>query len=366
MPLPDMKPKERWLASTRLQPVDRLLFYPKINAAYAPSQQGAFKSMTRAEMFDWIGADRHEWVPAPISHRQTRGACEVRKTDSAMAHTYRAAGVELEDKWAYDPGSCSWHPVEFAIKTPEDIAVMTEIFRDRQTDIDTEALEKARDRYAAIGDDAVVAAGIGTTALMDVLQHLAGIENTHFFLMTHPQEMQDLFNAMDAVLRRRAELLAETQVADIYYIVENTSTTLISPEQYRRFCKPCIAGIGDLLGEADCILTLHMCGFLKALLPDLNEVGAQVFEAFTSPPVGDTPLQDGREQCPDVCLFGGTNATLWLQPPERIVAEIERDLAALPHRRGIILSSAGVMPPACPPEAIRQVCRWIHSCPAPT
>jgi hypothetical protein len=95
----------------------------------------------------------------------------------------------------------------------------------------------------------------------------------------------------------------------------------------------------------------------------VGSTGAEVFEAFTSPPVGNTRLVDGRTRCPSVCLIGGTNAALWLRPAREIIAEIERDLAALPHRRGVILSSAGVMPPACDPKTVASVCAWVRGQP---
>lgn len=79
-----------------------------------------------------------------------------------------------------------------------------------------------------------------------------------------------------------------------------------------------------------------------------------------SPPVGNTTLLDGRTIFPDKTLVGGTNAALWLEPAERIIAEIAADLDALPHHRGIVISSAGMMPPGCRPETIKRVCDWAH------
>jgi uroporphyrinogen-III decarboxylase len=111
-------------------------------------------------------------------------------------------------------------------------------------------------------------------------------------------------------------------------------------------------------------MVLHMCGLLEALLPDLATIPVRAFEAFTSPPVANTRLAQGREACPDKCLVGGTNAELWTHDAGRIIAEIERDLNALPHHRGIVVSSAGQMPPPCPPETIKAVCDWVKSYPA--
>ncbi len=108
-------------------------------------------------------------------------------------------------------------------------------------------------------------------------------------------------------------------------------------------------------------MILHMCGHLLGLLSTLATLPVDGFEAFTTPPVGNTTLLDGRTACPDKVLIGGTNAVLWLESAERIIAEIEADLDALPHHRGIIISSAGMMPPDCRPETIKQVCDWVHT-----
>jgi hypothetical protein len=108
---------------------------------------------------------------------------------------------------------------------------------------------------------------------------------------------------------------------------------------------------------------LHMCGKLKNLLPDIGTLPAVAVEALTAPPVGDTTFADGRTVCPRMCFIGGTSAWQWTRPARQIIAELERDLSELPHLRGLIVTSAGVMPPACHPETIREVCRWVQSVP---
>lgn len=110
-------------------------------------------------------------------------------------------------------------------------------------------------------------------------------------------------------------------------------------------------------------MVLHMCGTLKGMLPMLAELPVQAFEAFTSPPVGDTTYLDGRSICKDTCLIGGTNAALWIRPVPDIIAEMKRHLDELPHHRGIVVTSAGVMPSAATPEIIKEVCDWVKEYP---
>ena len=95
----------------------------------------------------------------------------------------------------------------------------------------------------------------------------------------------------------------------------------------------------------------------------LANIPADGFEAFTAPPLGSTTLLDGRTFCPDKALVGGTHAMLWTRSPNEIIEAIERDLDALPHHRGLVITSAGVMTPLCSPESIRKVCEWVKQYP---
>ena len=107
-----------------------------------------------------------------------------------------------------------------------------------------------------------------------------------------------------------------------------------------------------------------MCGYLKDLLPQIAKIPAVAYEAFTSPPLANTTLLDGRSACPNVCLIGGTCAPLWLKPAEEIIETLQHDLDELPHHRGIVVTSAGVMPPAATPETIKAVADWVKAYPA--
>jgi uroporphyrinogen-III decarboxylase len=104
-----------------------------------------------------------------------------------------------------------------------------------------------------------------------------------------------------------------------------------------------------------------MCGHLKTLLPQLSEIRVAAFESFTSPTMGNATLAEGRTACPNKCLIGGTNATLWGQPAGEIIEQLKSYLDALPHHRGIVVTSAGAMPPGAKPETIREVCKWVQS-----
>ncbi|OPZ19015.1 MAG: methylcobalamin:coenzyme M methyltransferase [candidate division BRC1 bacterium ADurb.BinA364] len=359
-----MTPRQRWLASLSMQPVDRLAFWPKLNAGYAPNQGAPFHEMAPTAIMDWIGADKHLGLPAPV--RVVRSACSIEsRRDGGTTRTiWRTPLGEMHGESRHDPHSASSHPMVFPIKTVDDLRRMKAFYDDARNVLDEEALASARRRREEIGETSSTHASCGISPLMDYVQHQAGVETAHMLLFDHPREARALLSAMHRFMLERVELICRHAPVDAIYMTENTSTSLISPAQYRELNYPHVLEYAQTARRHGRMMILHMCGLLKLILPELATLPVNAFETFTSPPVGNTRLSDGREACPNICLIGGTNAALWLKPAHEIIAEIQRDLEALPHHRGVVVTSAGVMPPACKPETIREVCEWVQAYPA--
>ena len=359
MRMDTMTPRRRWLAALRMEPVDRLPFWPKLDGAYPPWRKGRFEGKSVDELHAWIGSDKLVWLGRCTRDVRKRTAVETRGENGIQRTVFRAPGgqTELVNRW--DEPSHAWHPIAFPVRTLEDLEIVRECFVDCTVELDPEALARTQARVEEVGEDGATDVSIGESPLMCWVEWLAGVENAHYLLADHREEVETLFDAVHAVLLRRAAILCDRSPSDMLSMTENTSTTLISPEQYRRYCARHVAEYGRIAREAGRLIYLHMCGCLKALLGDLARIPVDAFEAFTSPPVGDTTLLDGRTACPDKCLIGGTSATLWTRPADQIGARIEADLDALPHHRGVVVTSAGVMPPMCEPETIKQVCERV-------
>jgi uroporphyrinogen-III decarboxylase len=359
-----MTAKDRWRAALRLQPVDRLPFWPKLSGAYGKAQTGKWQGPNLQDLHAFIGSDRHDGMGDCVA--EVRPNCRAEVTGDASRrttvwHTPKGSARMVQQ---YDAASDSWHPMEFPIKTAADIEIMRAWYVDARVELDSSALEKTRAQQRALGDAASTHTTCGESPLMHFVEWLAGVENAHYLLADHTEQVEALFAEMHRVLLARTKILAEVSPVDMLYFGENTSTTLISPAQYRRYCFVHLLEYATVVQQFRKPVVLHMCGHLKALLPDLAKLPVAAFEAFTSPTLGNTTLLDGRTGCPDKCLVGGTNAMLWLESPAAIIATLKRDLDALPHHRGIVVTSAGVMPPACRPETIREVAEWVRNYPA--
>jgi len=358
-----MTTKERWLAAVHFKPVDHLPFWPKLNLSYPRAQEAPFCQMDLEALYKWTNSDAHMGVHRCVKETFRKCRMEEIKSETEWRVRFITPSGTMELVRQFDAPSHAWHPVQFPISGLDDIKRMTDFFLDIHCELDEEILEKAQQLFARYGTDAVAQSVIGQSALMRWVEWFAGVENSHFFLADFQEDVEALFDAMHQVLLETTRIMTEHSPADLLYLIENTSTTLISPTQYRKYCAGPIAEYAGIVRDAGRQLILHMCGHVKKILPDLDAIPVAGFEAFTSPTLGDTTLLDGRTACADKCLIGGTNAMLWLKPAKEIIAQIERDLDALDHHRGIVITSAGVMPPACKPETIKEVCQWVHHYP---
>lgn len=358
-----MTHRERWLAAIDLEPVDRLPFWPKLNGSYARMQKGSWKGQSVDTFHNYVDSDLHVGGGNVTSEVHKRCTFELVQNGDTAVRRWMVGDHELTQNLRYDADSTSWHPVKFPIETADDIAVMREFYEDITVELDEERIAAAAQAKAKLGNRGVLTAGLGESALMWWVEWLAGVENAHFLLADARDEVEALFETMHQAIVRKTEIEAEHSPADLFYMVENTSTTLISPTQYRQYCAQHIPVYGNILKASGKRLAIHMCGLLKGLLDQLAEVPASVFEAFTSPPVGDTRLLDGRTACPHICIVGGTNAWLWTRSAAEIIAEVKADLDALPHTRGVVLTSAGVMPPLASPETIKAVADFVRAYP---
>ena len=358
-----MNHRERFLAAVRMEPVDRIPFWPKIFNGYLKNQESTFKGCSLEEAYKFFDSEIQYGLPEFIVRSGKRSSQKTRRENDLTIVEYILDNHSRRLVMKDDPTTLTSHPIEFPINNESDLDFMAEWFSDGEFYADISLLEKQRDLCVETGEDAAFAYFVGESPLMNFLEHLANIGNGHYLLHDFPEKTERLFAEMHRNLLMRCRVASSNPFADMFYFSENTSTTLISPDQFVRYCKPQIKEYADILNRSGVPVLLHMCGHLKGLLNILAENPVAGFEAFTPPTVGNTSLLDGRTACPDMSLIGGTNAVMWLWETGDIIKYIYEMLDSLPHTNGIVLSPAGVMPPAAEPEKIKSVCEAISKYP---
>ncbi len=360
----EMTSRGRLLAAYRGEAVDRLPFWAKVaNNTWRLGQPDRIRRLGDAELLDYIGADGIFGVGRAVRAVRPRAASGDSVCDHTRTTVTRTPDGELREVWRQDPATASWHPVEFPVKTRRDLKRCRWLYEDVRFQADEDALSAGGARQERIGDRGITKTSHGTSPLMHLVEHVVGPINTHLMLADFPREMDELIELMHGVQLRQAEEVARRTPADLVVSVENTSTSLISPGQFERYCWRHLCDYGRAIRSAGKIHELHMCGLLKVLLGRIDAIPAASIEAFTAPTLANTRLADGRAEAPSKCLVGGTNCMVWLAPPEEIRRFITNELAACRDHRRIVLTTAGVAPPACRAETFRQIARWLPTVP---
>lgn len=352
-----MSARERMLAAFRGEDVDRFPVWLKMaNPTWQSSQPEPYRSLPAFELLTRAGCDVMVGCGVPVDTVAPHGQRSASEENGVRTISIETPDGVLVGEERFDPGTRSWHPRSYLAENAADLRRLRWLFRDTRYTVDPAQSEKAaqeQKKLAAKG--AVTNAGIGPGPLMNLMQLLCGPEAAIFLMYDEPELFGEVLELMhqDRLRQLRAQL--PHVAADTFWLTENTSTSLISPAMFAEFCLPHLTDYGNLILAHGLIPVHHMCGELNALLEMIDKLPARANEAYTTPPLGNTTLAEGRRRMPSKALIGGTNATLWLEPAEKIVETVAKDLEACPDRRRIFLTSAGVLPPSVSFEKAKAV-----------
>jgi uroporphyrinogen decarboxylase len=138
-----------------------------------------------------------------------------------------------------------------------------------------------------------------------------------------------------------------------------TRGLLFSPSMWREIFKPEYARLAEFLHAQDISLWLHSCGDVRALIPDLIDVGLDVLQ-----PLQVAAGMDIRELLPEfgeqLVLFGNIAAAAMSGPPEPLEAEIREKVGLGGQRGGYIYHSDHSIPPEVSFERYQQIMQWVR------
>lgn len=378
-----MTGRQRIMAALASEPVDRIPFVPLIGPyslmdmgldLKEGGSMGPFDPLRMLEANRILGTDpmiRH--VPVVASDAKTihlemlgtfTAPVEARSSfeDGALVETISSPKGSLSARWGFtDRMGVIPHLTKFLVNSDEEMR----IFHHAVDHLDTAPLaanpEPFQETEAAVGNDGIATASISNTPLMYLIEMAWGLENTYYLLNDHRQEAEEILAKLHASQKRFVEALASSP-ADVIIQYENTSSTLLSPEVFRRYCLPVINVYADILQSAGKTYLMHMCGKLRSFTDDFNDGRFAGIVDIAPDPTGDLPLDMAAEQLPGKVVIGGIDATTFINPNPDVV---EETIAVLIRRirpfKGVMLGSGDVTPRGVVLENFALIRRLVDS-----
>lgn len=236
--------------------------------------------------------------------------------------------------------------------TPEDVAAYT--FPDPH---DLARYLRAEQDIARFGDDYFVIGDCELT-IFELSWHLVGMEQYMLDLAMGADYIEQLLEKAHHWSLGVAQELARRGVDAIWFGDDFGSQTglMMSPRMWRRVFKPLYADIfaAAKAENPDLLIIFHSDGAVAELLPDLIEIGLDVFNPVQPGVPGHDP-RTLKDRFGDQLSFFGAIDQQHLLPhgtPEEIEADVREKIAILGEGGGYMIAPAHIIQADTPPEHV--------------
>jgi Uroporphyrinogen-III decarboxylase len=208
------------------------------------------------------------------------------------------------------------HPVKYPVQTIEDIRILKNIWLNSIIAIVEDGCSESYTRIdKLLGEDGIFIPTSEPSSIQTLLENEIGVENFYYLLYDYQEEMEELLDIMNNIKKQEYKILAERTPYSAVIPVENTSTSYMSPQIYRKYCVPLMHEYADIMHRNGKKAIIHMCGLINELLPDIKEIGLDGIHALTPPPVGNTDYNHALDVLGDkLIILGCLDSTVFQSP----------------------------------------------------
>ena len=203
------------------------------------------------------------------------------------------------------------------------------------------------DMCAAAGDRAVVLAPTFWSPTFCCIAYLCGMTKTLCMMYDDPAVLDALVAHVTefylAACRRACDVAAPQ--TDIYFHGDDVATQLdliFSLDMWRRYFKEPLRQRFELAHQYGLRNMFHSCGAVRALIPDLIDIGMDILMPLQTRAVGMDPSSLKQEFGKDLTFYGGLDIqrVLPFGTAQEVRAEVRRLIDALGDAGGYIFSTA--------------------------
>jgi len=382
--MPSMSSRERITAALNFEEVDKIPFVPLIaDYTLRDMPNEVFPNGVRnLETSGIIGASRYldldlmirhiyavKSVEMSVPHLGMMGAFDssvksgIGFSDSGcLVESVETPVGSIEGHWKFSElaGNIP-HAVKHAVNTREELEVflyLSEHIRDDAWLPDFEAYRKYDN---LIGDDGIATSSISNTPFMYLIEMVWGLENTYYLLQDYPDIVEEILNNLGSSLLKFVELMAQSP-ADVVIQYENTSSTLLSPEIFNKYCLPLLNQCGQILKREGKIFLVHMCGTLQAFVDDIRDSEFHGICDITPHPTGDLPLAEAADRLAGKIVVGRIDPNTFVcMDQNKVRLEVEEIIHDIKPYRGVLLGSADSTPRGTPVENFRAIRKLVDT-----
>lgn len=205
--------------------------------------------------------------------------------------------------------------------------------------------------------------------ILCTLFELFGLEETLIKLPTEPKIIEAALAHIEsfALELSRRYLEATKGLSDIFWFGDDFATQqgmMISPEHWRRFLKPTYKKIFELAKGYGLKVWFHCCGTFRPVLPDLIDIGMDVWETVQVHLPGNEPEVLKREYGKDITFYGAINSqyTLPFGTPEDVRGEVRERIRVLGKGGGYICGADHTILPDVPIDNVLAMLKEARKC----
>lgn len=307
-----MTGKERLTCILHKQPTDRVAWTTLVDNTTRSVMPPEIRDMPVLDFYRYIGCDiacfGNYGLPGKLA---VKPPCRIVQPDVTLESETRPDGTTVNttrSPWgALTATFMKGHPAKHPVETIEDLRVLKKIWlHSCYEETGAEAEKSYAKLMAALGDDGVFVYTFNPSPLQTLLEYEMGLVNAYALLDDYPDEFSELLAVMHDRRCQEYEICARRMPCEAFMPVENTSTTMISPEIYAKFSLPHIRDLVDIMRRHNKKVILHMCGLIRDLLPLIKETGTDGINALCQSPIGNTPFETAMDVLgEDVIIWGG-------------------------------------------------------------
>lgn len=273
----------------------------------------------------------------------------IRRLPAPRLEIYQEGSPTYTDAYGsiWQVDSAIFHLVSPVLKEPtlDGLAFppMDNVFPTEWEDAVCQAIEEQKDHFL------VISFGLG---LFERSWALRGMEDALMDIVGHPAFYEALLDRLAAHQMEIVDRLLELPVDGILFADDwgYQDGVMIGPDRWRRMFKPRYAQLYRRVRQAGKYVLTHCCGSIASIMPDLIEIGLDVYQSVQPEAKDNNPYDLKRKHGDRIAFWGGlgSQSVIPFGTPREIRAEVDRLCREMAAGGGYILAPAKALQPDTP------------------